>query len=99
MKFIWDIIIIIFAIINAVILPLDIAFTDQIHEIPFLLILDEITIYVFLLDVIIGFNTSYINVQSGEEINGYRFIAYNYIWRSTFYLDIFSTFPLDKVCT
>jgi hypothetical protein len=55
--------------------------------------------YIFLLDVIIGFNTSYINVQSGEEINGYRFIAYNYVWRSTFFLDIISTFPLNDVAT
>ena len=53
--------------------------------------------WVFFADVIIGFNTSYINVQSGEEINGYRFIAYNYVWRSTFYLDILSTFPLNDV--
>lgn len=31
--------------------------------------------YVFAADVILGFNTSYINVQTGDQVYGYKFIA------------------------
>lgn len=85
-------IIIFFAMINAVSLPLDIAFTDQIRKIEFIGSLDNFTMYVFIVDMILGFFTSYINVQSGEEVFGYYFIGKNYIFNGTFILDLLSTF-------
>ena len=51
--------------------------------------------YVFIVDMVLGFCTSYVNVQSGEEVFGYLFIAKNYILNGTFILDLFSTFQLD----
>jgi hypothetical protein len=50
----------------------------------------------FIIDIIICFFTSYINVASGDEIYGMRMIAYNYVCAGTFIIDILSTFPLDK---
>lgn len=53
--------------------------------------------YVFIVDMVLGFFTSYINVQSGEEVFGYSFIAWNYVTNGTFILDLLSTFQLDNV--
>ena len=50
----------------------------------------------FIIDIIICFFTSYINVASGGEIYVMKMIAYNYICAGTFMIDILSTFPLDK---
>jgi hypothetical protein len=51
----------------------------------------------FVGDIIIGFLTSYINVSSGDDITNLKMIAINYIFHGTFFLDIFSTFPLEVI--
>jgi len=94
-RFVWDVIIIIFAIINAVTLPLDIAFEDFMNELSFIQALDTFTTFLFFMDILFGFFTSYINVASGDEIYGMRMIALNYVCGGTFLIDILSTFPLD----
>ena len=63
----------------------------------FMQFLDQFTMYIFVIDIILGFNTSFINVQSGEEIFGYSFIAKNYIFNGTFVIDLLSTFQIDRV--
>lgn len=93
----WDVIIIIFAIQNAITLPLEIAFHNELKDIKLLSVLEWLTMVIFFLDIIVGFNTSYINVASGDEIYGQKMIAVNYIWNGTFIIDILSTFPLDKI--
>ena len=79
-KFIWDLIIIIFAIFNSFYLPLDIAHKEEMKKIPTLVRLDESTVYIFFLDMVLGFNTSYFNTQTGEEVFGYKFVAKHYIF-------------------
>lgn len=93
----WDTVIIVFAIINAFFLPLDIAHKEMMAGIPALVKLDESTVYIFFFDIILGFNTSYTNVATGEEVFGYKFIARHYIIHGTFLIDILSTFQLDKM--
>ena len=78
-RFIWDLIIIVFAIINAVTLPLDIAFPEKMANVEGLAFMDNFTNFLFFCDIVIGFFTSYINVASGDEIYGLRMIAINYI--------------------
>ena len=58
----WDFLIILAAILNSIILPFDIAFPDDISQFPIIGILDNLMQYIFITDVILGFNTSYINV-------------------------------------
>ena len=52
---------------------------------------------IFIMDVILGFITSYINVQTGDEVYGYKFISKEYVFRGTFVIDILSTFQLDII--
>ena len=104
-RFVWDSIIIIFAILNGLSLPLEIAFNDQISSggstsIETLIkVLNGITVVVFTLDIITGFLTSYINVSSGDEIFSLKMIAINYIMNGSFVIDILSTFPIDDIYT
>lgn len=55
-------IIIFFALLNSYFLPLSLAFSEFTDTITFLAILDEINVYVFLMDMILGFNTTYTNI-------------------------------------
>jgi hypothetical protein len=88
----WDFLIILFAILNSIILPFDIAFPKDIAKFPIFSILDSLMTYIFVMDVILGFITSYINVQTGDEVYGYKFISKEYVFRGTFVIDILSTF-------
>jgi hypothetical protein len=93
----WDFLIILAAILNSIILPFDIAFPVDIEAIHFITFLDTAMTYIFAADVILGFNTSYINVQTGDQVYGYKFIAKEYVFRGSFFIDIISTFQLDKI--
>ena len=58
----WDFLIIIAAICNSILLPFDIAFPEDMQHFAFVSVLDSIMMYIFIIDVILGFNTSYINI-------------------------------------
>lgn len=58
--------IILAAILNSVILPFDIAFPEAMAGYAIIGVLDNAMTYIFATDVILGFNTSYINVQTGD---------------------------------
>jgi|TARA_B110001450_G_C17546974_1_gene450979 hypothetical protein len=84
--------IIIAAILNSVILPLDIAFPEEIEAISFISVMDSCMVYIFAIDVILGFNTSFILIQTGDQVYGYKFIAKQYILKGSFFIDFLSTF-------
>ena len=90
-KFWWDALIILFACINAFSLPLEIAFEDSIATVPGKDELTVLTTVIFLLDVVVGFFTSYINVSSGDEIFSLSLIAKNYLVKGTFPSDFISS--------
>jgi hypothetical protein len=50
----------------------------------------------FLMDIGIGFFTSYLDISSGDVIYSLNRIANNYIFNGTFLVDILSTFPLKS---
>ena len=104
----WDVIIIFFAVINGVTLPLEIAFDDNFKreddpnrlDDPQVLtfdIINIITTVIFVLDIITGFMTSYVLVSTGDEIFGLKHIAIHYICEGAFIIDILSTFPMDTI--
>jgi hypothetical protein len=61
-RFMWDVVIIIFAIVNAVTLPLDIAFNTWMSQYEAFVYLDTLTMVLFFVDIVFGFMTSYVNV-------------------------------------
>ena len=65
-RFVWDVLIILFAIQNAITLPMEIAFEEELDQVTALKYLDYVTTAVFTMDIIAGFITSYIEVSTGE---------------------------------
>lgn len=93
--FYWDLIIILFAVLNAITLPLEIAFNEQLQKIKSLSALTTITTVIFIIDIVAGFFTSFIYVSSGDEIFGLGMIAENYIFKGSFPADFISSIQLD----
>ena len=96
-RFLWDTIIIFFAIINGIGLPLEIAFNEIIDEVEWYAVLNNITTSIFVMDILFGFFTSYVNISSGDEIFGMRMIAIYYITYGSFIIDLLSTLPLNEL--
>jgi hypothetical protein len=59
-------------------------------------VFDVMTIVVFVVDIIIAFLSSFINVSTGDEIFDIKLIAINYIfYEGTFWVDFISSIPWD----
>ena len=58
------------------------------------IIINYVSMVIFLIDIIKGFLTSYVDVKSGDEIVDPKLIAYRYLSSGLFALDLMSTFPL-----
>ena len=56
---------------------------------------DQIVLAVYTFDILVQFLTSYINIQTGDEINKPSYIANRYI-RGEFIVDFLSTFPFGN---
>ena len=92
----WDLFIILLAVYNSICLPLEIAFRPAfIITNPFVKIMDLIIDFLFLIDILISFRTTYIHPISGDEIIESKLIAKNYI-AGRFWIDFFSTIPFEK---
>ena len=52
---------------------------------------------VFILDIILNFRTTYIDLMSGEEILDPFLIAKKYLESKQFYIDVLSSVPLDEM--
>lgn len=51
----------------------------------------------YTLDIVILFNTSYVEVSTGDEIFSNKYIAGHYVKSVQFYLDFFATFPFNWI--
>ena len=67
------------------------AFEEEINKLSFIGGLTWMTTVIFLIDIIVGFLTSFINVSSGDEIFSIKMIASNYLIQGTFFSDFIST--------
>lgn len=95
-KVLWDFFIIIIAIYNCFSIPLQISFDPPIFEtIPFI-VLDNFADVFFVLDIVIAFRTTYINLETGDEVLSSRLTAQAY-FNSNFAIDFFSTVPIATI--
>lgn len=102
----WDFFIIFVAFINGVTLPLEVAFQQEFDKLDvlskdgdwkwknFFLIINYVSMVIFLIDILVAFLTSYLDIMTGDEIMELGKIAKNYLSSGGFLLDIVSTFPL-----
>lgn len=95
----FEYLVMILAIWNALWTPLTIAFTHATalsSQLPFSAI-DYFVDAIFVMDITVGFLTSYVDVGNGDEIFAPKMIAMNYMIKGTFLVDFMSTFPFTKI--
>jgi len=87
------------AIWNAIWTPITIAFNQAklIGEGPPFTYIDMFVDLIFVIDIIVGFLSSYVDVANGDEIMAPKKIAYHYIFKGSFLVDFMSTFPFTPI--
>ena len=88
----WDFVIILFVIMNAITIPLTIAFPEETVEDPALTLFMDI---LFMIDLVLNFNTALV-LENGELEWDVKEIRRNYL-RGWFPIDLFACIPLDFV--
>mgnify|MGYP002629862122 CR=1 FL=1 len=85
----WDKFILILAIQNSFIIPIDLCFQPEFtHARPFVLF-DTIVDVIFMFDMLLMFVTSYLDRQ-GNEVKDTSLIASKYVWSFRFLCDFFA---------
>ena len=93
----WDLFVIILAIYNAILIPLNISFSPPDFTSPAFQIVDAVVDLLFLFDIVFTFRTTYLDPERGEEITDPYEIAYNYVKRGNFWLDLLSSLPFSDI--
>ena len=96
---VWDVISTVALVIACIVTPWQLAFYTHLpdHHIPkFIVILNSVVDILFLIDIIVFFNSSYYDTKSSKYVTSRKQIAKNYLcgW---FVLDLIAVFPFDKV--
>ena len=88
----WDLFVMTLATWNCLWIPLDIAFEPEASDSVFLIVVDNLIDFCFLIDIFLTFRTTYIKSSTGDEIVDPKKIALHYI-KTRFVTDVLSIFP------
>jgi len=75
----WDLLIMVLAIFSCIQVPYQIAFLENRDTGTLLYVFNQIVDFIFILDVIISFRTTYINEETGIEVKIPKQIAIQYL--------------------
>lgn len=92
----WNNSVLILAVVNAVAVPLELTVYRDLSENSTYVVIDLIINAIFLLDVLISFNTSFFSTE-GELVRGRKDIAVNYMFHGAFFIDFFSSIPYTLI--
>lgn len=93
----WDLFVIVLAIYNALSIPLSIAYSPLSLASPEFQATDAIVDFIFLLDIVITFRSTFLDPEKGEEITDPVEIAYQYVRKGNFYIDLISSLPFSDI--
>lgn len=91
----WDIVIILLAVYNCLVIPYRISFNPPIENELLLNLVDIIVDLFFIVDIVLNFRTSYIDIATGELVTKRAEIARNYIKNGRLLLDLIASIPID----
>lgn len=92
----WDLLIILFAIYNCFGIPLEIAFEPPAMGSALFTLVNSLIDLAFLIDIIICFRTTFLDVETGDEIFDAAVTGREYL-RTRFTVDLISTIPVDNI--
>lgn len=91
----WDSMIIIFCVLICFMNSFCVAFDPPFRYQPAYIVLNQLLNAILIVDMVITFRTSRLNLETGEEINNPRDIAENYLKSIWFTIDLLSIIPFD----
>ena len=91
----WEIVVAIMVLYACLWVPYFMAFSDSIEQRPLILAVDALFDFIFLIDVVINFNTAYYDAQDVLIVNRSK-IATEYL-KFWFWLDIISALPFSFI--
>jgi hypothetical protein len=92
----WELFVILLAVYSSIILPLEIAFKPPTLDNKNFKLINHLIDLLFLIDLIITFRTTQINIMTGEIITDPKQIAKNYV-AGRFWIDLISTIPFEEL--
>jgi hypothetical protein len=96
-KLYWDIFIIILALYNSIIIPVEIAFNPEDLNKALEITIEASINMIFMIDIILTFRITYVSITSGDEIFDPKQIAKNYLLGPKMILDILSSIPFNAI--
>jgi hypothetical protein len=93
-KFYWDLTIIIFSLLNAIFVPFELSFEKTTE---FMLVLDPFMDACFIIDIFVNFRTIYFDSRTNEPVKDGKTIAFNYIFKGRFFVDLLASLPVDLI--
>ena len=93
-KIIWDLIIIVLSVYNAILIPYE--FSYSLEENTLWIVFDYMIDSLFWIDILINFRTIYKDKQD-EDVKDGKKIAIRYALYGRFPVDIIATMPLDLI--
>ncbi|CAI2376015.1 unnamed protein product [Moneuplotes crassus] len=90
----WDLYIMLLATLNCFQVPYTLAFSEEGEEPLFLSVINWLLDVSFIIDLIIGFRSTYVNEKTGKEIVDLRLIALQY-FKGRFFIDLLASIPFD----
>ena len=96
-KFNWDCTIIILAVYTCFMAPYFFAFKPTFDGIQIVEYMTLCIDFIFLLDIVLGFRTTYVNNSTGDEIYSPAMIMKHYTSSTNFYFDTISCLPFDYI--
>ena len=92
----WDMFVIVLAIWNCFSIPYSLAFEPVAFNNPAFRFFDYFIDFLFLIDIIVAFRTTFFNKVGDEVYNGWQ-IAANYIFGGRFFLDLLASLPFAEM--
>ena len=92
----WDSLVLCMAVWNCFYVPFGVAFLRDEEPLP-LYVVDLFIDAAYLADILVFMRSTYIDLQSGEEVTDTRKITKKYVTSSRFFVDVLSGIPLDVI--
>ena len=92
----WDIIIILIASLDTITMPLFHSFDQlkSIKESGVYMFAKHSVAFIYILDIIVAFRTTFYSKSTGEEIFSFKRIAKRYLGTGGFFIDFIATLPI-----
>ena len=80
------------------IVPLEFSFPEAVDS-EYFKVADYAIDGLFLVDMVLNFRTSYMDLKSELLMTNWKKIAFNYVFRGRFWLDLAASLPFDELYT